>query len=135
MTTGRGGDPRSVEAGPNTTVERRVAHESVLGEADLLITHGGHGTVMAGARFGLPMLCLAPLADQPFNAAKVAELGVGVSLDPSAESGEIREAVLRLLADGALKERSRAFAAILEAEPGLEKAIVLVEALASQPRQ
>jgi hypothetical protein len=56
VTTGRGIAPESLRVGSNTTAERLVPHDAVLPQADLLITHGGHGTVMAGVRYGVPML-------------------------------------------------------------------------------
>jgi UDP:flavonoid glycosyltransferase YjiC (YdhE family) len=75
------------------------------------------------------MLCLPPIADQPVNAAKVQELGLGLALDPSSSSADIRAAIQHLLEDHAFKERSRAFAAAVAHEPGLEKAVELIEAL------
>jgi UDP:flavonoid glycosyltransferase YjiC (YdhE family) len=131
VTTGRGIAPESLFVGAKTTVERRVPHDAVLPRADLLITHGGHGTVMAGLRYGVPMLCLPPIADQPVNAAKVAELGLGLAMAPTSPSADIRAAIQYLLDDHALRERSRAFAAEVAHEPGLERAIALIEALAS----
>ena len=133
VTTGRGIVPESLRSGANTTLARRVAHEAVLGQADLLITHGGHGTVMAGLTLGAPMLCLAPLVDQPVNAAKVVGLGLGASIDPQSESAEIRQAVQQLLADPSLRQRSRAFAEALTTAPGLEKGVEAIEALANRP--
>ena len=131
ITTGRGHTPESFVAGDNTTLAQRVAHDLVLGEADLLITHAGHGTAMAGVRFGVPMLCLAPGADQPFNAARIAELGLGLSLDPLSPAEEIRAAVVRMLGDADFKARSRQFAARVAEQPGLEAASAAVEALAA----
>jgi UDP:flavonoid glycosyltransferase YjiC (YdhE family) len=130
VTTGRGNAPDSFVAGANTTLAQRVAHDLVLGEADLLITHAGHGTAMAGVRFGVPMLCLAPGADQPLNAARVAELGLGLSLDPQSSSEEIRAAAAKMLGDPAFKARSREFAARVAEQPGVEAASAAVEALA-----
>jgi UDP:flavonoid glycosyltransferase YjiC (YdhE family) len=133
VTTGRGIEPDSLTRAVNTVVERRVPHDAVLPGADLLVTHGGHGTVMAGLRYGVPMLCLPPVADQPFNARKVEELGLGVALDPAAPTEEIRSAIGRMLADGAMKARSKAFAAQVSDAPGLGKAVESIEALLSGP--
>jgi UDP:flavonoid glycosyltransferase YjiC (YdhE family) len=130
VTTGRGIAPESVKVAANTTAERGVAHDTVLSGADLLVTHAGHSTVMAGLTCGVPMLCLAPLADQPLNAAKVAGLGLGEALSPAASTKQIAEAILRLLGDSALRARTRAFAAAAASQPGVEKAVELVEALA-----
>jgi UDP:flavonoid glycosyltransferase YjiC (YdhE family) len=129
VTTGRDVAPESIRVAANTTTERRAAHDIVLGQADVLITHAGHATVMAGLTSGVPMLCLALFADQPLNAAKVARLGLGEVLSLAASSKQIAEAILRLLGDDALRERSRAFAAAAARQPGAERAVELVEAL------
>jgi UDP:flavonoid glycosyltransferase YjiC (YdhE family) len=129
VTTGRGIAPESLVLGVNTRAVRRVPHEAVLRQADLMVTHAGHGTVMVAATLGAPMLCLPPNADQPYNAARVAELGLGAVLDPASPSRDIRAAVSRLIDDPALKERSRAFAAAVADHPGVETAVALVESL------
>jgi UDP:flavonoid glycosyltransferase YjiC (YdhE family) len=110
VTTGRGVDPASLTAKANTTVVRHAAHDAVLPTARLLITHAGHGTVMAGASYGVPMLCLPMGRDQPRVAARVADLGLGTVLDPAAPSPELAAAVTDLLSDPAMKARSQAFA-------------------------
>ncbi len=129
VTTGRGIAPEALSVGPNTIVERHVPHDAVLHGADLLVTHGGHGTIMAGLRYGVPMLCLPPMADQPFNARKVEALGLGIALDPAASVEEIRASISRLLADQPLRDRALAFSAEVAAEPGVVKAVDLIEAL------
>lgn len=129
VTTGRGIDPVEIKVGANTTIERHIPHEAVLAQADLLVTHAGHGAVMAAVSHGVPMLCLPPGADQPLNAAKVAALGLGEVLPTTARADEIRGGVARLLADAALRARSEAFAAKVAQEPGIERGVELIEAL------
>jgi UDP:flavonoid glycosyltransferase YjiC (YdhE family) len=129
VTTGRGIDPADIKVGANTTIARRIPHEVVLAQADLCVTHAGHGAVMAAVSHGVPMLCLPPGADQPVNAAKVAELGLGEVLPITAPVEAIRAAMARLLADGSLKVRSEDFAAAIKREPGIERAVELIEAL------
>jgi len=129
VTTGRGIDPTNIMVGSNTLIERRIPHEAVLAQADLFVTHAGHGSVMAALRYGVPMLCLPPGADQPLNAAKVAELGLGGVLPTTASVEEIRVGMARLLADASLKARSEKFAAAVSREPGIERAVELIEAL------
>jgi UDP:flavonoid glycosyltransferase YjiC (YdhE family) len=129
VTTGRGIAPEALSVGANIVAERSVPHDAVLPGADLLVTHAGHGTVMAGLRYGVPMLCLPPMADQPFNARKVEALGLGAVLDPAASVEEIRSAISQLLVDEHLKSRARSFSAEVAAEPGVAKAVELLEAL------
>ena len=129
VTTGRGIDPADIKVGANTTIERRIPHEAVLAQADLLVTHAGHGAVMAALSHGVPMLCLPPGADQPLNAAKVAALGLGEVMPTTASVDDIRGGVARLLTDDGLRTRSEAFAAEVAQEPGIERAVELIEAL------
>lgn len=131
VTTGRGIDPIQMHVGANTTIARSIPHEAVLAEADLFITHAGHGSVMAAIDNGVPMLCLPPGADQPHNAAKVAELGLGEVLPITASSDAIGAAIARMLVDKALKIRSAEFAGRVAKEPGIERAVELIEALAA----
>jgi UDP:flavonoid glycosyltransferase YjiC (YdhE family) len=71
VTSGRAVDPEALIAGDNTKVFRFVAHEELLPSTDLLITHAGHGTVMAAVKFGVPMLCVPMGRDRPAIAARV----------------------------------------------------------------
>ena len=131
VTTGRGIEPEALIAGPSTTVERFVPHEVVLAQTNLLITHAGHGSVAAALTAGVPMLCVPPGGDQPFNTDRVVDLKLGEALDPTSSSGAIGESVKRLLADMDLRQRSRDFAVTVSKEPGIDLAAECVEALAS----
>jgi len=82
---------------------------------------------------GVPMLCLPGLGDQPGNAARIAELGLGEVADTNAEPAVLRETVQRLLANEALRARCRAFASRLETAPGLDQAVARIERFSSWP--
>lgn len=110
VTTGGAVDPACLTGAPNITVVRYVPHEAVLPQADLLITHAGHGTAIAGATYGVPMLCLPMGRDQPAVAASVAALGLGAVLAPDAGVTALKTAIGDLLADTAMKNRARAYA-------------------------
>jgi UDP:flavonoid glycosyltransferase YjiC (YdhE family) len=129
VTTGPAISPESLAASENTTVSRFVSHDTVLPSADLLITHAGHGTVMAGVTYGVPMLCLPMGRDQPLIADRVATLGLGSVRGADAGVAEIRQAITTMLADEGGRRRARDFAASLAGHPGLERAIELVEQL------
>jgi UDP:flavonoid glycosyltransferase YjiC (YdhE family) len=129
VATGRAFDPQSVRAPSNVTVARHVPHEAVLGQADLLVTHAGHGTVMAGATFGVPMLCLPMGRDQPFVAAQAAELGLAHVADPGASVDELEAAIAAALADASLRDAASAFARTVEGQADADHAARLVEEL------
>jgi UDP:flavonoid glycosyltransferase YjiC (YdhE family) len=134
VTTGPAIAPESLRASDNTTVLRFVAHDDVLPSADLLITHAGHGTVMAGVTYGVPMLCFPMGRDQPLIADRVAGLGLGSVVNPDAAVAEIRQAIAATLADEGVSKRTRDFSGSLVDHPGLDQAVGLIERLlAGQP--
>ncbi|HLI67858.1 MAG TPA: nucleotide disphospho-sugar-binding domain-containing protein [Caulobacteraceae bacterium] len=130
VTTGRGIDPAALTAGENTTVARHVAHEAVLPESDLLISHAGHGTVMAGASCGAPLLCLPMGRDQSIVAAQVEALGIGRVADQHASPNDLRAEINAALADEEVKRAARAFARSVAGQTSAGRAADLVEQLA-----
>ena len=76
------------------------SHPAVLPNIDLVITHGGLGSVAAALHHGVPLVCIPFDRDQPLNSARVASLGAGIALDGDASVDEIRAAVTTVLADG-----------------------------------
>ena len=121
VTTGRGIEPEALITSSSIILERFVPHEVVLAQADLLITHAGHGSVAAALAAGVPMLCMPPGGDQPFNAARMVHLGLGSELEPSAPSEHIGDMVMRLLADTELRRRSRGFATLVSRLPPIKR--------------
>ncbi|WP_435122324.1 glycosyltransferase [Amycolatopsis thermoflava] len=58
-----------------------VPQPLLLESADLLVTHGGFGSVAEAIRTGTPMVLLPMFSDQSHNAARTAALGLGIRLD------------------------------------------------------
>lgn len=114
---------------PNVRLFRDLPHDQVLPMTKLLITHAGHGTLMAGLSHGVPMICIPLGRDQPANAAQAAKLGAALVLDASASVEEIRVAVERGLSDGAMAARSREIAAAITAQTRLDVATSVLERL------
>ena len=78
-TVGDSVDPASF--GPqaeHVRIERYIPQDDVLPSCDLVISHGGSGSVMAALAHGLPAVLLPLGADQPCNARRCVALGVGV---------------------------------------------------------
>ena len=74
-------------------------HDEVMREAALVVSHGGHGTVIKALVRQRPMLVIPHGRDQNDNAVRVTERGAGLQLPPSASTEEIRLALQRLLAE------------------------------------
>jgi N-glycosyltransferase len=75
-----------------------IAQPLVLEVADLLVTHGGYNSVRESIRAGVPMVVQPGSADQPHNARRVAEFGLGVAV-PDADAGQLAQACRTVLAD------------------------------------
>jgi MGT family glycosyltransferase len=97
VTTGPAIDGAALKAPANVTVMARAPHRDVLEYAALVVTHGGHGTVMKALAAGVPMVLLPHGRDQADNAVRVTARGAGISLKRSAEPSAIAQAVRRVL--------------------------------------
>ncbi|AGY57041.1 glycosyltransferase [Gloeobacter kilaueensis] len=131
VTTGRGIAPDSLQASGGLEVRSFVPHDAVLPSADLVITHAGLGTLMYALGAGVPCLCLPNGRDQDDNAARVAALGLGRKLPPSATPNQIRSAVAAALEDNLMREATRSFAGRVARFGDLTRAANLVTALPS----
>jgi UDP:flavonoid glycosyltransferase YjiC (YdhE family) len=101
VTTGRDGDPNRFGALPKSVrVERFVPQRDLLPHVDLVLCHGGAGSVLGALAHGLPLV-LWPLATDQFDAAAhVAGAGAGLVLDASSSTVDgVRAAVRAVLAD------------------------------------
>ena len=132
VTIGRELDPAALGPLPDhVRVERFVPQAEVLAEADLVVSHGGSGSLMAALAHGLPSVLLPLGADQPHNAVRAGELGVATTLDAATASAhEIGDAARAALADDAMSVRCRALADELRALPGPDAAVTALEEVA-----
>jgi MGT family glycosyltransferase len=113
----------------NAVAERFVPHAAVLPHARLVVTHAGHGTVMAAVTAGVPMICTPMGRDQHAVAACVAERSLGTIVPVTASTEDLRSAIDAALADDALLVRARTFAAQLDLRDGLRRAVDVLERL------
>nr|ACJ60957.1 VEG15 [uncultured soil bacterium] len=58
-----------------------VNHQALFGRVAAVIHHGGAGTTTTAARAGVPQVLVPQIADQPYYAGRVAELGIGAAHD------------------------------------------------------
>jgi MGT family glycosyltransferase len=129
VTTGPAIDPNDLSLASNVTAIEFIAHEDLLPHAKLLITHAGHGTVMAGATFGVPMLCFPMGRDQPAVAERARELGLAHVGQSDASAEAIAKAVADTLGDSKMATVSKAFSERAKSHPGVEEAVRCIERL------
>lgn len=92
-----------VRAAGNVHLVDSASHDALMREAAVVVTHGGHGTVMRALAHGRPMLVIPHGRDQNENAVRVSERGAGLVLPPGASPAEIAAALQRLLGDQAFR--------------------------------
>ena len=97
VTLGQMLDAREVTAAANVAVVESASHTQILAEADLVVTHCGHGTMMKALSAGIPMVCMPMGRDQNDTAARVAHHRVGLRLSPQASVLKISRAVQTVL--------------------------------------
>jgi MGT family glycosyltransferase len=130
-TVGRAIDPATLGPRPaHVHVARVLPQAEVLPWCDLVVSHGGSGSVLGALAHGLPSLLLPLGADQPLNAARCAALGVAEVQDAGAlTAGGLRAAVTRLLEDPEPRRRAGALRGAIAALPGPAQAVAWIEGL------
>ena len=90
-----------------------VNQQALFRRVAAVVHHGGAGTTTTAARAGAPQVVVPRIADQPYWAARVAELGIGAAHQDPAPTVESLSAAL----DTALAAESRAKAVGGEIRP------------------
>ena len=116
VTVGNDVDPADLGRVPdNVRVERWVPQARVITGAAAMVGHGGSGSTLQALTAGVPLALVPLFADQPYNARRVAELGAGLTLDPSLDG--LADAVRDLLAQPGYAAAARAIADEIAALP------------------
>lgn len=123
--------PDEVRPATNSAVVTSAPHSAVLPGTRLVITHGGHGTVMAALMHRLPMLVIPHGRDQGDNAVRITERGAGLALPASASAEEIRAALARLLDEPAFRSAAHRLGDAVAAEADRATLVRDLEALAA----
>jgi zeaxanthin glucosyltransferase len=114
-------DPASLGPLPEGAIVRpRLPYISLMKRANLVITHGGIGSIKEPLYFGVPLIVFPLRLEQPGNAARVVYHGIGVQGDIRRASPEAVDALLRSVeSDPTIRQRAGAMGrrfAELEAE-------------------
>ncbi len=123
-----------VEFGPQSAkvhIERYLPQSLLLPHCDLVVTHGGSGTVRAALSHGLPMVIIPIAADQPDHARRCVELGLARAIGPDERTPTtIRAAVRAVLGDPSYSRHAQAMRREIEQMPGVAYGVTLLERLA-----
>lgn len=129
VTTGPSFKTDDLEIPENVTVVPSAPHSAVLPQADAVITHAGHGTVIKALAFGVPLLCLPVGRDQPDTAARVVACGAGIRLRPGAGSRSIAAALKRILAEPDFRSAAETMSAEISADRQHDLAVREIESV------
>jgi UDP:flavonoid glycosyltransferase YjiC (YdhE family) len=110
-------DARAAPA--NAVLVPWLSYAQTMPLCDLVITHGGHGTLARALMSGCPVLVSPAGGDMAESAARVDWAGVGVRLAPRfCTPRGVRLAVRRALRSARLRERAAQFSSWAAAHPG-----------------
>ncbi|MFG2981732.1 glycosyltransferase [Streptomyces sp. NPDC048258] len=104
-----------------------VNHQQLFGRVAAVVHHGGAGTTTTAARAGAPQVVVPQLADQPYWAARVAELGIGVAHDGPVPTAESLSAALRTALDPDTGSRAKAVAGTVRTDGAMLAAKLLLD--------
>ena len=95
----------------NVFVAKYAPGEALMTASDVVVSHGGNGTVYQALSRGVPIIGFASIFDQEINLRRVHALGVGIHMSRVRYDGpSLRRAVTTILGDPTYRERSRRLA-------------------------
>ena len=130
MACGKSLDPASLGPVPaNVLVRQRAPQLDVLARARVFLTHGGMNSIMEGLWHGVPLAVFPQFADQPLNAGRVRELGLGLTLarEEALRPELLRSVVERLDTEPDFRARVAAFQTTLRESGGHLRAAEALE--------
>lgn len=104
---------------PNVHVYKSVPQLKVLEMADVFVTHGGMNSVSEALFYGVPMVVIPFVSDQPVNARGVEKLGVGKAFAYSrVGKNSVKEIVMSVLQNEDIKKNIEKVQEFINKAPG-----------------
>ena len=124
-------ETRKVRRSPYLTTSPFVDLAAVLPQAKAIIHHGGIGTIAEALRAGIPQLIIANRYDQPDNAVRIAQLGLGGAiLEPKTNIETVISTLRRIFDDADMASHLSKAAQLIAHDEALERACANIERLA-----
>jgi vancomycin aglycone glucosyltransferase len=109
-----------------------VNQQALFGRVAAVVHHGGAGTTTTAARAGAPQVVVPQMADQPYFAGRVAELGIGAAHDGPTPTTEFLSAALRTALTPETRARARAVAGAIRTDGATVAAKLLLDAVSRE---
>jgi vancomycin aglycone glucosyltransferase len=116
-----------VDGGNDTFAVGEANHQQLFRRVAAVVHHGGAGTTTTAAAAGAPQLVVPQIADQPYWAGRVADLGIGAAHDGPAPTHESFAAALETTLDPGTRARAAAVAAEIGTDGTAVAADLLLE--------
>lgn len=131
VTLGNVFEPANFTAGENVLVVRSAPHSAILPTADLVVAHGGHGTVIKTLAAGVPMVVVPLGRDQFDDGVRVEMAGVGLVAKKSSTPAAFRAVFGEVLGNSEIRRAARTIGAAIREESAKRLGIEEVEQLVS----
>ncbi len=119
------------KAGPNLLIRKRVPQLELLRRAAVMITHGGLNSIMECIHFGVPMVIVPGMRDQPGNSARAVGHGIAVTASMSrVTAAKLEKLCCRTMDDEGIKENIKAMHQKISREQNPEEIIRFIESYA-----
>ncbi|OOC05750.1 glycosyltransferase [Amycolatopsis azurea] len=117
----------SIDDADDCFVVGEVNQQALFRRVAAVVHHGGAGTTTTASRAGAPQVVVPRIADQPYWASRVAELGIGVAHQDPAPTVESLSAALTTALSPETAARAKAVAAAIRTDGAAVAAKLLLE--------
>jgi len=103
-----------------------VNHQALFPRVSAVVHHGGAGTTTTAARAGVPQVVVPQIADQPYWAGRVADLGIGAAHEGPIPTTASLSAALRTALAPQTRARATAVAGMIRTDGATVAAKLLI---------
>ncbi|MEU7336969.1 glycosyltransferase [Streptomyces sp. NPDC007074] len=106
-----------------------VSHQRLFGRVAAVVHHGGAGTTLTAARAGTPQVVVPlRLADNPYWAGRVADLGIGAAVDTAAPTVDCLSVAFKTALAPGTRARAKTLGGEIRTDGAATAAALLLEA-------
>jgi MGT family glycosyltransferase len=107
----------------NVFIAKYAPGDALMAVSDVVVSHGGNGTVYQALSCGVPVIGFPTMFDQEINMRQVGHLGIGLQMSNKDYTGPaLDRAVRKVLSEARFRERCRQLAARISRMDGRRRA-------------
>ncbi|MGZ4577855.1 MAG: glycosyltransferase [Mycobacterium sp.] len=109
-----------------------VNQQALFGQVAAVVHHGGTGTTTTAARAGAPQVVVPQMADQPYFAGRVANLGIGAAHDGTTPTTESLSSTLSAALTPQTRARATTVAGTIRTDGAAAAATLLLDTVSRE---